>query len=56
MTIDVGAVGGCRELFAECVAIGAEALIWIEAGGSRESIFEGIKSDKVGRTSGFKKT
>ena len=54
MTMVVEAVGGCRGLFAECA--GAEVLIVVEAGGSGESIFEGIKSDRVGRTSGFKKT
>jgi len=56
MTIDVGAVGGYRELFTECAGAGAEAWILLEAGGSDVSIFEGIKSDRVGRTSGFIKT
>jgi len=56
MTTGVGAVGGCRELFAECAGADMEAWIVVEAGGSVESIFEGIKSDRVGRTSGFKRT
>jgi len=56
MTVVVGTVGGCRGLFLECAGADIEALIVVEAGGSGESIFEGIKSDRVGRTSGFKKT
>jgi len=56
MTIGVGAVGGCRGLFAQCAGLDIEALIAVEAGGSGESIFEGIKSDSIGRTCGFKKT
>ena len=56
MTMDVGAVGRCRGLFAGCAGADIEASIFVEAGGSGESILEGIKSDRVGRTSGFKKT
>jgi len=56
MTIGVGAVGGYRGLFAECAGADIEALIGAKAGGSGESIFKGIKSDSVGRTSGFIKT
>jgi len=56
MTTGVGAVSGCRGQFVECVGADIEAWIVVEAGGSGESIFEGIKSDRVGRTSGFKKT
>jgi len=56
MMMDVDAVGGYRGLFIECAGAGAETLILVEAGDSGESIFEGITSDKVGRTSGFTKT
>jgi len=56
MTVVVGAVGGCRGLFVECAGADIEALIVVEADGFGESIFEGIKSHRVGRTSGCKKT
>jgi len=56
MTIGIGAEGGCRGLFAECVGADVEALIAVAAGGSGASILEEIKSDRVGRTCGFIKT
>jgi len=56
MTMVVGAVGECRGLFARCAGADIKALMVVEAGGSGESILEGIKSDRVGRTYGFKKT
>ena len=56
MTIGIAKVGGCRGLFAECARANIEVWILVEAGGSRESILEGIKSDRVGRTLGFIKT
>ena len=56
MTIGIGAVGGCRGLFTECLGADIEASIFEETGGSGESILEEIKSDRVGRISGFKKT
>jgi len=54
--IGIDAIGGSRVLFAKYAAAGAKALIFVEAGDSRESIFVGIKSERVGRTSGFIKT
>jgi len=56
MMIGIGAVGGFRRLFTKCIGADIEASILEEAGGLEESILEGIKSDRVGRTSGFKKT
>jgi len=56
MTIGIGAVGGCRGLFTKCIGADIEVSIFEEAAGSGESILEGIKSDRVVRTSGFKKT
>jgi len=56
MMIGVSAVIGCRGLFMQCAGADIEALIVVEAGGSVELIFERIKSDRVGRISGFKKT
>ena len=56
MTMVVEAVGGCRGLFAECAGADIAALIVVKAGGSGELIFEGIKSDSVGRTCWFIKT
>ena len=54
--IGIDILGRCRGLFAECAEVDIEAWILVEAGGSRESILEGIKSDRVGRTSRFIKT
>jgi len=56
MTIGIGAVGGCRGLFVQGAGADIEASIFEETGGSGESIFEGIKSDRVERTSGLIKT
>jgi len=52
----VGVVGGCRGRFTECAGAHIEGWMLLEAGGSGESILEGIKCDRVGRTSGFIKT
>jgi len=53
MTIGVVAVGGCRGLLTDGARAEVEVSILEEAGGSGGSIFEGIKSDSIGRTSGF---
>jgi len=54
--IGIAEVDGCRGLFAESAGADIEAWILVEAGGSGESVLKVIKSDRVGRTSGFIKT
>jgi len=56
MRIGIAEGGGWSGLLIKCAGADIEAWILVEAAGSVESILEGIKSDRVGRTSGFIKT